>query len=488
MATNPEDALAKALSAWPQGPVCLALSGGLDSTVLAHALAASREARARGLRCIHVDHGLHPDSAAWATHCESFAARIEIPFEAIRVTVPRDSRSGLEGAARRARYDALAARLRDGEILVTAHHADDQAETLLLRLLRGAGIGGVAAMRAVRPFSQGLLARPWLHVARAMIRDYANRHGLRWIDDPSNDAIVHDRNYLRASVMPMLEARWPHAGRSLARSAHLIAEAAAVVERVVAQELALAQGPDAATLSVDAFRSLDGFMRGEVLRAWLASLELPSPPASIHGELDSLLDAREDAEPRLAWPGAELRRYRDLVHAMAPLAPMMPWSSAWDGVAPLELPAGLGTLEVVANDGGTPTTPTESSFPRKRESIEAFAAHAKMDSRCRGNDGVRGDPAPVGVAPASTVATAQCPDQLRLGLRVTFRTGGERMALAASRPTRVVRDLLQELGIPPWQRNRLPFVFDESGLVALADVLVAERFPGRIRWNRPERR
>lgn len=424
MSSSPEAAIVAALARWPPGALCVALSGGLDSTALAHALAANADARARGLRCVHVDHGLHPDSARWSAQCAAFAASLALPFTSTVVTVQRDAGHGVEAAARSARYDAFAAALREGELLVTAHHAGDQAETLLLRLMRGAGIAGLAAMRPLRALAAGHLARPWLDVPRSAIRAYAQRHALAWIEDPSNESLSHDRNFLRARVLPLLETRWPHASRSLARSAGLLREVAGVTAGVVARELALAQALDPATLRLDALRALEPFLRAEVVRAWIDGLGLPPPPASTFEQLRTLLDARGDGEPRLAWAGAELRRHRDLVHAMAPLPPIDPaWSAAWDGREPLALPAALGTLALEPGDAA-------------------------------------------------------------VALRVAFRAGGERMQVARSRPRRAVRDLMQELGVPPWERERLPFVFDREGLVAIGDLLVAERFPGKLRWAR----
>ncbi len=409
-----------ALAAWPSGALCVALSGGLDSTVMLHVLASSATARARGLRAIHVDHGIHPESARWAAHCAAFAAALDVLPLSVRVDVLRGDGTGLEAAARRARYAAFEAALGDNEILVTAHHADDQAETVLLRLLRASGVAGLGAMQPWRAFGRGALARPWLAVPRDAIRTYAEAHALTWIDDPSNASDAHDRNYVRRHVMPQLRARWPHAAEAFVRSASLLRDAAATIDADTRIALAQAQGLDPATLRIDALRALAPYRRAELLRAWIASLALPAPTAQAIDALAALLDAREDANPIVAWPGAELRRYRDMVYAMAPFAPIdATWTTTWDGRQPLELPHALGKLVL----DGNATTP----------------------------------------------------------LRVTFRQGGETIALAPSRPRRAVKDLLQDLGIPPWQRDRIPLVHDTEGLVAIADLVIAERFGARIR-------
>ena len=463
MTRDPLAALDTALAKWPLGPIAIALSGGLDSTALLHALASLAAARARGLRAIHVDHAIHPDSARWAESAARYAASLDVPCTQLRVDVPRDSDLGLEGAARAARYAAIGAALAPREILVTAHHADDQAETLLLRLLRGAGVAGLAAMAPFGAFPRewsggataSAIARPWLDVPRDAIRAYAERHALAWIEDPSNDALAHDRNFLRAEVMPRLRARWPHAERALARSAALAREAGAVVAQRVAQELELATGSDAATLRVNALAALEPFLRFELVRAWIARLGLPSPPASVLDALDTLLAAKVDATPMLRWRGVELRRYRGLVHAMAPLVAVdRAWGGEWHAEA-IELPCGLGTLVRARRSAD------------ERHWVPAFAGMTPIK-----NGGVGAGYEDGGEWPM---------------LRVGFRQGGERIAIAASRPTRELRLVLQELGVPPWQRERIPLVHDAQGLVAIGDLLVAERFEGRLRWIRPDR-
>ena len=211
--------LLDALREHPDGPLCVAYSGGPDSTALLHALAQLREARVRGLRAIHVDHGLHPRSADWAEHARQFCSVLEIECTVSRVQVQRDRGVGLEAAARQARYVAFESALRDGEWLLLGHHRDDQAETVLLKLLRGSGPEGMGGMRAMRPLGTGTLWRPLLSASRTMLRDYAQRHRLPVVDDPSNADTRLSRNYLRSEIMPRLLEHWPHAIDSIMHSA-----------------------------------------------------------------------------------------------------------------------------------------------------------------------------------------------------------------------------------------------------------------------------
>jgi tRNA(Ile)-lysidine synthase len=321
----------------------------------------------------------------------------------------------LEAAARRARYGAAAQAMTPGTIALAAHHADDQAETVLLRLLRGAGPGALAGMRALRRLPPGWLARPWLDLPRAAIRGYAQARGVKWIEDPSNGALQHDRNYLRARIFPLLAERWLDAAQRMCTSARLLGAAALQLERSAKAALA-ACSADAGTLSASALATLDDFLLGEVLRSWLAQRALPHPPARVLARVrDELIEARPDGTPRLAWRGAELRRYRDALHALPPRPRLdSGWERAWDGRGSLELPPGMGLLAL---------------------------------------------------APPQPIT-----------LRVSLRQGGERIALAPDRPTQSVKHLLQELGVAPWERARLPLLWHRDALWAVGDRIVAHDF------------
>lgn len=396
-----------------EAPVLVGFSGGVDSTVLLHALAADPAVRAAGLRALHVDHGLQPGSGDWARHCADVCAGLGLPFECRRVRVT-DSGQGPEAAAREARHAAFADALRPGELLALAHHRDDQAETVLLRLLRGAG-DGLAAMRPLRPFAAGWLWRPMLGIPRAAILDEARARGLAWIDDPSNAQPQADRNFLRQEVMPRLAVRWPGAGAALARSAALLATQAELLAGEDARRLARVQGLDPATLSVPALLDEVPGWRPRLLRAWLAALGLPPLPADATATIErELLHARPDAEARFDWSGASLRRWRDLLHAGPRRAPLPDdWQAEWTGEAPLALPTG---------------------------------------------DELRLDP----------------PAAFEPPLRVHARAGGERLVLPGREHHASLKHVLQDLGVPPWERERLPLLSAPDGtLWAAGDLAVA---------------
>ncbi|WP_232821094.1 tRNA lysidine(34) synthetase TilS, partial [Dyella sp. C11] len=225
------DTLQRALHEQSQGELCVAYSGGPDSTALLHALSQLPAARARGLRALHVDHGLHADSHAWASHCRQLAHEWGVMCLVMRVDVDHARGYGLEAAAREARYRVFAAALKHDEHLLLAHHRNDQVETVLLKLLRGAGPEGLGGMRAMRRLGQGMLWRPLLETPRDVLRDYVAQHELPCIDDPSNNDARLSRNFLRHEILPRLSQHWPQAEDSIVHSARLHRSAADALER-----------------------------------------------------------------------------------------------------------------------------------------------------------------------------------------------------------------------------------------------------------------
>lgn len=397
-------------------PLLLGLSGGLDSMALLHLLVDA----GASLRALHVHHDLHPDADAWEQHCRRACEALGVPFVVARVQVTRDG-TGLEAAARDARHAAFADHLRTGETLVLAHHRDDQAETVLLRLLRASGSGGLAAMRPRRDFGHGAVWRPLLGVSRADLLAYAQAKGLAWIEDPSNHDAALDRNFLRARVLPVLAERWPQAAAALARSAALLAEDAHLLDGETAIRLARVQGVAPAILSVPGLLALEPAWRHRVLRAWIAALGLPPLPGAALVRIDTeMLPVRGDAEPEYRWAGCVLRRWRDQLFAGAARTALpSDWQVAWSGSEPLVLPGG-----------------DQLAF-------------------------VSADPA---AAPAS------------MALAVCGRRGGERITLPGRVHSHALKKVLQEQGVPSWERERLPLVFADDGeLLAAGDRVISAR-------------
>ncbi|HEV8694923.1 MAG TPA: tRNA lysidine(34) synthetase TilS [Lysobacter sp.] len=416
-----------------EAALVVALSGGLDSMVLLHALASMPEARKRGLRAVHIHHGLYGDADAWANHCEETCAALHVPLRSVRVEVARDGGEGLEAAARRARHAALAAELGDDEVLALAHHRDDQAETFLLRALRSSGIDGLGAMRRWRRFDPGWLWRPLLDRSRTELLAYAQAHGLRWIDDPSNADVAFDRNFLRQRVLPLLRERWPQAEAAFARSAELCAEATDLLGSDDARALAQVRTADTHTLSRTALRALAPARRARVLRMWVNEFGLPPLPAEGIARIEAeVLNARDDAGPQFGWHGATVHAWRDLLHAdWQHEALPADWNREWDGKTPLVLP-----------DGSQLRLTCVTGFE------QAFVVHA--------------------------------------------RRGGERIVLPGRSHSHTLKHVLQDLGVPPWTREGLPLLSDAKGaLHAVGDMAYSETFElwlrehhARLLWNR----
>lgn len=285
----------------------VAWSGGLDSTVLLHALRSRPPQGPRiRLRALHVDHGLQAAAAGFRTFCQRTARGWRLPLTVLRVRVDLSTGDSVEQAAREARRQALTAALEPGELLLTAQHADDQLETVLLALLRGAGPRGLSGMPAAMPLGATRLLRPLLQFDRAAIAAYAVAAGLDWVEDPTNADVRFDRNYLRKSVLPTLRQRWPAAARTALRSARHCAAATCVLESLAARDLEAAA--DGAGLEIAVLRRFSIARRAAVLRAWLQRAGCRAPNERHLREIEAMMAARLDAHPQLRLPDAVLRR------------------------------------------------------------------------------------------------------------------------------------------------------------------------------------
>ena len=415
-------------------------SGGVDSHVLLHILALHRDRWPhRNLAAIYVDHGLQAASGAWGEHCGEVCRALAIPLRTLRIQARPAPGDSPEAAARRARYAALAAELGPDTALLTAHHRDDQAETLLLQLLRGAGPHGLAAMPTAARLGRGWLLRPLLEVDRADLLAHAHEHGLHWIEDASNADSNFDRNYLRHRILPLFRERWPAVNRTLARSARWCAETAAWLDQEAAADLSrvVTHRPDG--LCIPALRELGEQRQRNLLRYWLRQRGLPVPGHQQLGHiLRDALTAGRDRQPCIHWPGGEVRRYRDTLYAMPPLTLHDPrqcfvWRSTANGYPPLELP-GIGALTF-------------------RETVGA---------------GLR----------APVLANA--------ALTVRFRQGGEHFRPAGRRHGQALKKLWQEASAPPWERERSPLVYRGEALLAVVGLGVAADHaaaPGEPGWE-----
>jgi tRNA(Ile)-lysidine synthase len=418
--------LLHALAPWRNAPAWhIAFSGGLDSTVLLHLLANSESIPP--LSAVHVHHGLQAAADAWPSHCQSICDHLGVPLRIMRVQVQPGA--SLEGAAREARYQAFTEVMGAGAVMLTAQHREDQAETLLFRLLRGAGVRGLTAMPVHRPLVGGHLVRPLLHVSRGELEAYAMAHQLQWIADPSNTDTQFSRNYLRHRVFPRLTERWPQAVSRLARSAEHLNEAQGLLDELARIDLQAADQPSPfpwlplPSLMLACLRELSDARQRNALRHWLSPLtRLPDSDHWVGWQ--SLRDARHDAQPLWRLADGQLHRCGERIWWLP-----SSWSEfsdtavSWpDAQHPLPLP-GNGLLRIV---GKAPAGPFE----------------------------------------------------------VRYRQGGETLDVPG-RGRRDLKRLLNESGVPGFVRGRLPLLYQGErllGVPTLAGLRVAPSEGWQLHW------
>jgi tRNA(Ile)-lysidine synthase len=420
----------------------LGLSGGLDSTVLLHALVQLRPSLPGRLQALHVNHHLQPDADVWQRHCQEICTALDIPIECRSLKLEDRKGQSLEALAREQRYQIFRTMIRKDDMLLLAHHQDDQMETFLLQALRGAGPRGLAAMPLVASFGSGYLARPLLGFTRDQLRHWGEGQRLTWLDDPSNLDIRFDRNFLRRQVMPVIKQRWPSAAETMARSAGHCGETLELLAAVAEDDLRDCARNEGRMLPVAALERLGKARAKNLLRHWIEKLQLPPPPArKLEQIISELLTAGADRNPCVSWEGAEVRRYRGHLYGLTPLP--QPVGSEFNlklGEAKM-LGTGMGALRL---------------------------AKAMDGERLRSADYPPG------------------------GLSVRFRTGGEVCKPASRAHERPLKKWLQELRVVPWMRERLPLLYIGEQLAGVAGLFVCAAFaagkdePGlRIEWLSP---
>lgn len=398
----------------------IAYSAGLDSSVLLHALAELRMQGGIGaLHAVHVHHGLMPQADGWVLHARQQAAQLAVSLDVVYVDAKADKGESPEARARDERYKALRQHIGINDVLLTAHHQDDQAETVLLQLLRGSGVRGLSAMPSAAPFAEGWHWRPLLGFGRDQLTAYARDHRLTWVEDPSNASDNYDRNFLRQRVMPLLESRWPSAARTLSRSATVCGEAREIIDDMGENDLAQVRVNAGLGLRASGLLALTPARRRNALMLWLQQRNFPAPSAAQLQQIESaVLAAKIDSAPLLAWGGIEIRRYDDVMYAQTALQePPANSVFSWNIEQPFVI-KGVGVLSIA------PSTTEGLSIPQlKGKKIE-----------------------------------------------IRFRQGGETCQPLHRAHTHELKKLMQEARIPPWQRQRLPMVYVSGELVYVAGI------------------
>lgn len=411
----------------PNRGVWIALSGGLDSSLLLNLAVAAADQYPRRLQALHVHHGLQSCADDFEAHCRALCRALEIPLSVVNVRVAVEAGEGVEGAARRARYNAFQQTIPAGDTLWLAQHLDDQAETFLLAALRGSGVGGLAAMPAERQLAGIRLQRPLLEVPRADLEAEAQRRCLAWSEDPSNAQTTFDRNFLRHAILPQLKERWPQASRLLARSAHWMGEADGLLAELADEDLQRLGGR-AGELPLAALGKLSASRQRLLIRHCLRQLGLPTPPEARLATLLEQLSARDDAQVRVSWPGVEARCWRGTLWLMSDTLVVFDTPRDWDGHTSLVTDRGEHQLAL---------------SPLSGQAMELLVLRP--------------------------------------------RGGGETLRLA-KRGQRDLKRLLQELGVPTWRRQAVAVIWYGATTVAALDMaegrwlVVAEGWQAQGPW------
>lgn len=435
-----ESTLANALADFAADrSLVVAFSGGLDSSVLLNIAHAVSTAQGRDLRAIHIHHGIHSNAEDWLKHCRQVCERLQIDFESRRVEL---GAGASEDEARTARYRCFTEQIKESECLLLAQHLDDQLETLLLRLCRGAGPDGLAGMPVSRKLGAGILLRPFLGVPRSALAEYAQQQQLQWVEDDSNVQTHYDRNYCRHSVLPLIESRWPGYRDSWHKSQSLLQDSADLQRDLAVLDLERVRGGRSGIVAIEPLRSLSQPRQRNTLRHWLQD-ELGVPGVGwqlLHQLCNEVLTADPESSAAVDLQVLQLQVFQGQLFALRQLPPPDTSPTHWNAVhqARLSLP-GNGMLT------------------------------ARSSANGKGLGRVHAD-----------------------NLEIRYRQGGESLRLPG-RPAKSLKKIFQEQAVPPWYRQRLPLLYQDDRLVCVPGIgvevecVAAADEPGlEVAWQHPE--
>lgn len=439
MMTIIESALLSAINNYPQTPLIIAYSGGVDSQVLLHALAKLKHAHniSNQITVCHINHGLSANANQWQAFAEQECLKLKLPFVVCEVNVEPKAQHSLEALARDARYQALYSLFDEQSLIITGHHRDDQAETFLLALKRGAGLKGLSAMASKMNQGKDIILRPLLNVSRAEIVRSAKQQQLDWVEDESNSDTRFDRNFIRQTIMPLLSKRWPSITKTINRSSSHCLEGQVLLNELAEQDLAKSQ-IDFQSLSVSELSKLSLARFNNLVRFFLSQNQCLMPSTEQLAQVYHQLFANSDKNPAVKVGDSYLRRYKEALHLTADYIDISGWQAdvcyhnkqneALDDI--IELPNALGKLTFV----NTQVTENANSFqqialPSQGQKVTVQFCHS--NPTCLPN----------------------------------YRNH-----------SRSLKKILQELNIPPWQRKRIPFIYFDDVLVAAVGYFVCQAF------------
>lgn len=420
--------------------VIIAYSGGVDSHVLLHTCSrVQKKLKHISFLAVYIDHGLHDDSSRWSAHCEEVASKLNTPFISKQVNAKNDRGEGPEQAARRARYAALSDFIDETSVLLTAQHQDDQAETFMLQLLRGAGIDGLASMPSLHPFGLGFISRPLLKFGKQQLLNYAANEGLHWVEDSSNLNEAYDRNFLRQQVIPLLQSRWPAFSKTTTRSASHCAEASFILADISSSILEEVSSDE---LIIKSITTRHPEVQRLVIRQWLKRHGVRSPSEKILKQIEQMLRVEADQLPCVAWGAHQVRLFDGCLFYLQQPGEVKLQPTKWHG--------------------------TEHKLPSLMGQLSIKEVHGKGIKRDLWDSSI------VSVRP---------------------RRGGERIKLSGRSGHKKLKKLLNEEKFLPWARNMLPLIYLDDELAAVADLWVDEKFLAseddtglKVGWYHPKLR
>ena len=397
--------------------ILIAYSGGLDSHVLLHVASQLPQPKNYQIRAMHVHHGLQKEADMWVSHCQKTCDDLDIPLQISHLQLKINKGESLEEIARTARYRALKESLQQDEVLLTAHHQNDQAETLLLQLFRGAGVQGLAAMPSITRFGLGQHARPLLSATRETLEEYAEGNQLSFIEDPSNQDSAFDRNFLRNEVLPQLRKRWPSIDKTISRSANIQAETKQLLDEISEQDLLSIQEKLGVTdtLPISILLNFSLVRQKLLIRYWIGvnGFNAPSEKKLKHIFSD-VINANEDAQPLVEWKGVGVRRFQGKLYIMSPLQDhdaeeVIEWKTPQNPLVISSLKQSLPAMEPSQYDENLPVT-------------------------------------------------------------IRFRQGGETIFHAKRDINISLKNFFHESGVPPWLRSRIPLIYSGETLIKVVGL------------------
>jgi len=414
-------------------------SGGVDSHVLLHCCASITQIKSR-ITAVYIHHGLQSEADAWAKHCEKTAKDLELEFLALRVNAKAAPGESPEEAARNARYAALKSLMNVGDVLLLAQHREDQLETVLLQLFRGSGLRGLSGMPECQAFGAGLMLRPLSNTPKQAIGDYAHAHQLSWVEDPSNKSNDYDRNFLRNAVVPLLKQRWPALDKTVSRSAKHCADAQVLVDEVSDELFDAVFNPADKTLSISRLLEHHSHQQQLIIRHWFRYRRLKMPSqAKVERIFSEVIAATGHRDPVLSGQGYSIRRYRDKLYCLVDL-------HLTEGY-PAGKPDLNQALQSVPQNCVWPMGQTLISIINNQTLAYRLSSKGILHEQWQAAD-----------------------------VEVRFRQGGEKIRLPGRAGHHSLKNLFQEAGIPPWERDVVPLIYLDGQLAAVGDLWISAAF------------